>query len=145
VSLGHGAIVYGARIDDEVLIGMPATVLNGASIGSGSVVAAGSVVTPPAVAPPHTLVMGLPAKVVRQVTAGDRELVRATADHYVEYARTYRQVYGASQPDEGNAEILRLLRGLAVLDGLRETELSQVAGICQVKVYSRGQVITTQG
>jgi carbonic anhydrase/acetyltransferase-like protein (isoleucine patch superfamily) len=52
VSLGHGAIVYGARIDHEVLIGMRAMVLNGASIGSGSVVAAGSVVTPRTVVPP---------------------------------------------------------------------------------------------
>src|SRR5579859_5802485 len=72
VSLGHGAIVHGARIEDDVLIGMRATVLNGALVGSGSVVAAGSVVTPGTVVPPQSMVMGLPAKVVRPVTAQDQ-------------------------------------------------------------------------
>jgi carbonic anhydrase/acetyltransferase-like protein (isoleucine patch superfamily) len=96
VSLGHGAIVHAARVDDDVLIGMRATVLNGAHIGSGSVIAAGSVVTPGMVVPPQSLVMGLPGKVVRQATQQDLELVQRTAQHYVEYGRVYRQAYGVS-------------------------------------------------
>jgi carbonic anhydrase/acetyltransferase-like protein (isoleucine patch superfamily) len=152
VSLGHGAIVHGARIEDDVLIGMRATVLNGAHIGSGSVVAAGSVVTPGMVVPPQSLVMGLPAKVVRLVTPQDRELIRGTAQHYVEFGRRYREAYAGvneqnSPPDRGEAapDIVRLLRGLAVFEGLHEAELARVAGISHLATFSRGQVITEQG
>ena len=93
VSLGHGAIVHGARIEDDVLIGIRATVLNGAHIGSGSLVAAGAVVTPGMGVPSQSVVMGLPAKVVRQVTPEDQALVRRTSQHYVEYGRRYRDAY----------------------------------------------------
>jgi len=93
VSLGHGAIVHAAVVEDDVLIGMRATVLNGAHIGSGSVVAAGALVPPGMVVPPQSLVMGLPGKVVRPATAQDRELILRTAQHYVDYSRAYRQAY----------------------------------------------------
>jgi carbonic anhydrase/acetyltransferase-like protein (isoleucine patch superfamily) len=152
VSLGHGAIVHAARIDDDVLIGMRATVLNGAHIGAGSVIAAGSVVTPGMVVPPQSLVMGLPGKVVRQATQHDTELVRRTAQHYVEYARLYRQAYGVSnaagglsENSEGGQETIHLLRGLAVFEGLNEAELSRMASICTIATYTRGQLITQQG
>jgi carbonic anhydrase/acetyltransferase-like protein (isoleucine patch superfamily) len=155
VSLGHGATVHAARIDDDVLIGMRATILNGAHIGSGCVIAAGSLVTPGTIVPPHSLVMGLPGKIVGQTRQEDAELARRTADHYVEYGRLYRQAYapgggvrGANGPSDGGAgspEIVRLLRGMAVFEGLSETELSHVAGICRVEPFSRGQVITKQG
>jgi len=98
VSLGHGAIVHGAQIEDDVLIGMRATVLNGAQIGSCSVVAAGAVVTPGMIVPPQSMVMGLPAKVVRQVTEQDRELIQRTAEHYVEFGRRYREAYAGPEP-----------------------------------------------
>ena len=93
VSLGHGAIVHAAIVEDDVLIGMRATVLNGARIGTGSLVAAGAVVPPGMVVPPQSLVMGLPAKVVRQVSEQDREMILRTAQHYVEYSRAYREAY----------------------------------------------------
>jgi carbonic anhydrase/acetyltransferase-like protein (isoleucine patch superfamily) len=157
VSLGHGAIVHGARVDDDVLIGMGATVLNGAHIGSGSIVAAGCVVTPGTDVPPRSLVMGLPGKVVRQTSDEDLERVRATAQHYLEFGRRYREARApaagsspAATPAVGvpgiaGPEILRLLRGLAVFDGLDEAELWRVAAICRQRSYTRGQVVTTQG
>jgi carbonic anhydrase/acetyltransferase-like protein (isoleucine patch superfamily) len=95
VSLGHGAIVHGATVEDDVLIGMRATVLNGAIIGRGSVVAAGAVVTPGTIVPPNSMVMGLPGKVARLVTAADTEMIRRTAEHYVEFGRRYRAAYAA--------------------------------------------------
>ena len=67
VTVGHRAIVHGARVEDDVLIGMGAILLNGARIGSGSVIAAGAVVTPGAEIPPASLVAGIPAKVLRPV------------------------------------------------------------------------------
>ncbi len=151
VSLGHGAIVHGARIDDDVLVGMRATVLNGARIGSGSVIAAGSVITPGMVVPPQSLVMGLPGKVVRATTKEDVDLVRATAEHYVAYGRLYRQAYGAGTPPVAvassavGADIVRHLRGLAVFDGLNESELLSMAVICHVQTYANGHIITQQG
>ena len=151
VSLGHGAIVHGARIEDDVLIGMRATVLNGAVIGRGSVVAAGSVVTPGTVVPPQSMVMGLPAKVVRPVTAQDQALIRATAQHYIEFGRRYREAYGAANEKTGlpggeaSSDIVRLLRGLAVFEGLNDTELARVAGISRIETFSRSQMITEQG
>ncbi len=93
VSLGHGAIVHAARVDDEVLVGMRATVLNRAHIGTGSIVAAGAVVTPDTDVPAHSLVMGVSAKVVRATSAADLDQIRRTAAHYVEYARAYRGAY----------------------------------------------------
>ena len=150
VSLGHGAIVHGAQIEDDVLIGMRATVLNGARIGSGSVVAAGAVVPPGTVVPPQSLVMGLPGKVVRQVTQHDREMVLSTAQHYVESSRVYQQAYAAASVQaavpggEAGSEIARRLRGLAVFEGLNEAELERVAGICRTVTFARGQMITQQ-
>jgi carbonic anhydrase/acetyltransferase-like protein (isoleucine patch superfamily) len=100
VSLGHGAIVHGATVDDEVLIGMRAVVLNGAHIGSGSIVAAGALVAPGTVIPPGSLVMGLPARIIRQTSEADREMIRRTARHYVEYAAAYRAAYHNPPEDE---------------------------------------------
>ena len=90
VSLGHAAIVHAAIVEDDSLVGIRATVLNGARIGRGSLVAAGAVVTPGTVIPPGSLVMGLPGKVIRPVSEADRERIRRTAEHYVAYARVYQ-------------------------------------------------------
>jgi len=93
VSLGHGAIVHGAVVEDEVLIGIRATVLNGARIGRGSLVAAGALVPPGMIVPPDSLVMGLPAKIMRPTNADDQQRVQRTWQHYVEYARAYQRAY----------------------------------------------------
>jgi carbonic anhydrase/acetyltransferase-like protein (isoleucine patch superfamily) len=89
VSLGHGAIVHGAVVEDDSLIGIRATVLNGARIGRGCLVAAGALVPPGAVIPPGSVVMGVPGKVVRAVTDDDRTHLQHTAEHYVALARAY--------------------------------------------------------
>ena len=90
VSLGHGAIVHGATVEDDCLIGMRATVLNGAIIGKGSIVGAGAVVPENMVVPPGSLVLGVPAKVAKPLMAVHAEAIAATAQAYVGYSRGYR-------------------------------------------------------
>ena len=68
VSIGHGAIVHGATIGSRVLVGMGAIVMNNAVIGEDSIIAAGAVVTEGKEIPPRSLVMGVPGKVVREVS-----------------------------------------------------------------------------
>src|SRR5207244_2093032 len=75
VTAGHGAILHGCHIEDDCLIAMGAVILDGAVIGTGSIVAAGAVVAPGTEIPPGSLVMGIPGKVVRQVTEGDRSKI----------------------------------------------------------------------
>src|SRR5688572_22259872 len=90
VTLGHGAIVHGATIEDDCLIGIRAVVLNGAKIGRGSLVAAGAVVTPGTVVPPNSLVMGLPGKVAKT----DPNLAasnHSNAERYVGYAQAHKR------------------------------------------------------
>jgi carbonic anhydrase/acetyltransferase-like protein (isoleucine patch superfamily) len=90
VSLGHRAVVHGARIADHVLIGMGAVVLNGGSVGSFSLVAAGAVLRPGQQIPGGMMVAGVPARIVRPVTDHERELIRHTAAAYVTKAAQHR-------------------------------------------------------
>ncbi len=90
VTVGHRAIVHGAVIEDNVLIGMGAIVLNGAHIGRDSIIAAGAVVTQGAEIPPGSLVMGMPAKVKRPLKPEEIEANRLAAQHYVENAARFR-------------------------------------------------------
>jgi len=94
VTVGHLAMLHGCTIEDDCLIGIAAVVLNGAKIGRGSVIAAGAVVPEGAEVPPESMVMGVPAKVKRQLTAEERGRFRLNAMHYVEAARIYKE--GAS-------------------------------------------------
>lgn len=89
VTLGHGAIVHGATIEDDVLIGMRATVLNGARIGAGSLVAAGALVRPGTVVPPGSLVAGVPAVVRRPASAEDGAMIEATPLTYLRHAEAH--------------------------------------------------------
>jgi carbonic anhydrase/acetyltransferase-like protein (isoleucine patch superfamily) len=91
VTLGHSAIIHGATVEDDVLIGIRATVLNGARIGRGSVVAAGAVIAPGTVIPPRSMVMGIPGKVVRPTGDAEEAMIRNTAEHYCAYARAYAE------------------------------------------------------
>jgi carbonic anhydrase/acetyltransferase-like protein (isoleucine patch superfamily) len=86
VSLGHGAIVHGAIVEDDVLIGMGAIVLNDAHIGAGSIIAAGAVVPEGMQIPPGSIVMGTPARVHRAVEAKDTERIQFAARYYAELA-----------------------------------------------------------
>ena len=87
VSVGHRAVLHGCTVEDDVLVGMGAVVLNGAVIGTGSLVAAGTVVLEGTVVPPGSLVAGVPGKVRRTTTAEEQAGIRANADGYAELAR----------------------------------------------------------
>ncbi|MBW8872163.1 MAG: gamma carbonic anhydrase family protein [Leifsonia sp.] len=90
VSVGHNAVLHGCTIEDDVLIGMSATVLNGARIGAGSLVAAGAVVTQGAVIPPRSLVAGIPAKVRRELTDEEVRGIALNAAVYLEKTAQHR-------------------------------------------------------
>jgi len=90
VTVGHLAMLHGCTIGDDCMIGIGAVVLNGAKIGNGSVVAAGAVVPEGAEVPPKSMVMGVPAKVKRQLTEDERQRFRDNARHYVEAAQIYK-------------------------------------------------------
>jgi carbonic anhydrase/acetyltransferase-like protein (isoleucine patch superfamily) len=83
VVVGHGAILHSCTVGDECLIGMGAILLNGCVIGEGSMVAAGAVVTEGKVFPPNSMLMGIPAKVVRTITPEEREEICRDAAGYV--------------------------------------------------------------
>jgi carbonic anhydrase/acetyltransferase-like protein (isoleucine patch superfamily) len=86
VTVGHGAILHGCVIERECLIGMGAIILDGAHIGEGSVVAAGSLVPERRVVPPGSLLMGTPARIIREVKPEEREQIRKLAESYVKLA-----------------------------------------------------------
>ena len=83
VVVGHGAIVHGCTVEDGCLIGMGSTILDGAVIGEGSIVGAGALVTERKVIPPGSLVMGVPARVVRELSTEEREKILRDAAFYV--------------------------------------------------------------
>lgn len=91
VTIGHNAIVHGATVEDNVVIGMQSVVQNGAVIGANSIVAVGAVVTEGSQIPPGSLVMGLPAKVKRPLEALEIERNRFSAAHYVENGKEFAQ------------------------------------------------------
>ena len=92
VTVGHRVILHGARIDDDVLVGMGAVVMNGAHIGAGSIIAAGAVVTQGKQIPAGSVVAGVPAKVVRQATDDDLLHIRGNAAAYYERLASARKV-----------------------------------------------------
>lgn len=89
VSIGHGAIIHGATIDDNCLIGMGAIVLNKAHIGEGSLIAAGALVSERKEIPPHSLVMGVPGKVIRELTPEEVAANLKNAETYVSVGQRY--------------------------------------------------------
>lgn len=89
VTVGHAAIVHGAHVEDDVMIGMRAVVMNGATIGAGSLVAVGAVVTEGTDIPPNSVVIGVPGKVRRPTEERDRERIRHAAEHYVRAAKEF--------------------------------------------------------
>ena len=92
VSVGHAAVVHGCTVEDDCLIGMHATVLNGARVGTGSLVAAGTVVLEGTVIPPRSLVAGVPGKVRRQLSDAEFDRVVANAQAYLDLAALHRLV-----------------------------------------------------
>lgn len=91
VGIGHRAILHGCTIEDVCLIGMGSILLNHVHVGTGSVIAAGAVVTEGLRIPPGSLVMGVPAKVVRPVDDALRARIRSTVEHYVQLSKLHRE------------------------------------------------------
>jgi carbonic anhydrase/acetyltransferase-like protein (isoleucine patch superfamily) len=90
VSVGHGAILHGCTIGDRVLVGMGAIVMNGAVVGEDTIIAAGAVVTEGTVIPPGSVVMGVPGKVVKEITPVQKENIRKNAGSDIELAKGYQ-------------------------------------------------------
>ncbi|MGD9683408.1 MAG: gamma carbonic anhydrase family protein [Candidatus Obscuribacterales bacterium] len=91
ITVGHAAVIHGARIDSDCLIAMGAVILDGAHIGSGSIVAAGAVVAPGMMVPENSLLMGIPARVVRRVHSRDKERFERNWRNYLEYSKQYME------------------------------------------------------
>lgn len=89
VTVGHRVILHGCTVEDDCLIGMGSVILDGARIGRGSFVAAGSVVRPGFIAPPNSLVMGVPAVVKKEVGESEREAIRIGLKRYLELADNF--------------------------------------------------------
>jgi carbonic anhydrase/acetyltransferase-like protein (isoleucine patch superfamily) len=89
VTIGHNATVHGCVLEDEVLVGIGATILNNARIGEGSIIAAGAVIPEQTVIPANSLVAGVPGKIRRTLGDADRELILKYAQNYLDYTEIY--------------------------------------------------------
>jgi len=94
VVIGHRAVVHGATIADNVMIGIGSIVLNGAKIGEYSIIAAGALVPEGKEILPRSLVMGVPGKVIREVTDEEIKRITSGAENYIQRAKNYwRGIY----------------------------------------------------
>jgi carbonic anhydrase/acetyltransferase-like protein (isoleucine patch superfamily) len=89
VTIGHNATVHGCVLEDAVLVGIGATVLNNARIGEGSIIAAGAVIPEGTVIAPNSLVAGVPGGVKRTLGEADRALILRYAQNYLDYTAVY--------------------------------------------------------
>lgn len=83
VGIGHRAIIHGAIVEPDSLVGMGAILLNGVRVGTGSIIAAGAVCKEGMQIPPNSMVMGVPGRIVRETTVAERERIRDTVDSYL--------------------------------------------------------------
>jgi carbonic anhydrase/acetyltransferase-like protein (isoleucine patch superfamily) len=90
VTVGHNAMLHGCAIADNSLIGIGSTILNGAVIGSHCIVGAHALVTEDKTFAEGTLILGAPARAIRELTAAEISMIHEAADHYVETAARYR-------------------------------------------------------
>jgi carbonic anhydrase/acetyltransferase-like protein (isoleucine patch superfamily) len=98
VTIGHASVIHGCTIGNRCLIGMGAILLNGCRIGEGSIVAAGTLVPEEMVIPPGSMVMGLPAKVRRSLTAEEDASIAWYSDNYVRYRLDFADD-GVAEPE----------------------------------------------
>ena len=89
VTIGHNATVHGCVIEDTVLVGIGAVILNNARIGEGSIIAAGAVIPEQTVIPPNSLVAGVPGKIRRTLGEEDRATILKYAKNYLDYTAIY--------------------------------------------------------
>ena len=90
VTVGHRVVLHGCSVGDGSLIGIGSVVLNRAKIGKGCLVGAGALVTEGKQFPDHCLILGQPARAVRQLSPGQRLQLRRSAQHYVANAQRFR-------------------------------------------------------
>lgn len=90
VTIGHNALVHSSVIENNVLIGQASVLVGGCVIGTGSIIGAGAVVREHMAVPPHSLVVGVPGKVVREAKPEDERWTVRAAEHYVELGGWYR-------------------------------------------------------
>ena len=93
VSVGHAAVLHGCRVKDNCLIGMNATLLNGSQIGKNSIVGAGALVTQDKRFPPGSLILGMPARFVKELTELEQEKILENALRYSELALKQENYY----------------------------------------------------
>jgi len=91
VGIGHRAVVHGATVEDDCLIGMGAILLNGVVVGSGSIVGAGALCPEGMRVPPNSLVLGVPGRVVRATTEAERERIARTVAAYLAHQERHRR------------------------------------------------------
>src|ERR1700710_3052256 len=89
VTIGHNAPVHGCVLEDTVLVGIGATILNNARIGEGSIIAAGAVIPEQTIIPPNSLGAGVPGKIPRTLGDEDRKLILKYAQNYLDYTAIY--------------------------------------------------------
>ncbi len=89
VSVGHGAVVHGCTVEEGAMIAIHATVLTGATVGAGSIVGAGAMVGERKSVPPRSLVVGVPARVIRELTDEDVAMSTGTAQRYAQLAKEH--------------------------------------------------------
>lgn len=90
VTIGHRAVLHGCTVEDDVLIGMGAVLMNGVHVGAGSLIAAGAVLTQGTQVPPGSLIAGLPAKVRRELSDDERDSIPLNAAGYVHLLGLHR-------------------------------------------------------
>lgn len=91
VTIGHGAIIHGCNISDNVLVGMGAIILNNAKIGKNTIIGAGSLITQEKEFPEGVLILGNPARVVRNLTTEEVESIIRSANNYVNLSKKYKK------------------------------------------------------
>lgn len=89
VTIGHGAIIHGCEIEDNVLVGMGSIILNNAKIGKNTIIGAGSLITQGKEFPDGVLIMGNPAKVIRELKEEEKASILKSAENYVALSREY--------------------------------------------------------
>ena len=95
-TIGHATIIHACDIGDECLIGMGATILDGAGIGNRCIVGANALVTQRFIAPPGSMILGVPAKIVRSLTEAEQSSLRHNAEKYVETGKAHAAGFRAA-------------------------------------------------
>ena len=105
-TLGHRVTLHGCTLADHAFVGIGATVLDNCELGEFSLLAAGSLLTPGKKIPARMLAIGSPAKVMREITAEEEEMIRSIPKHYSRLKETYRQTQGFRATQKKNGEAL---------------------------------------